>query len=534
MILRSQILSSIVFMLLVSSTVWAAEVDVGDLTPSAYLAKADALLTQGNFQDALQFYDAAVKSDPQNYLSVFKRGATYLSIGRLNSALTDFDHVLEMKPDFDSALVQRGKLRLKLGNWDGARKDFTAATGNQEGNIAAVFAAENEVSVAMKAKEAGKLDECIEHASNAISSASAVASLRALRAECRLAKGLIREAVADLSHLASANPLLPENHVRIARLQYLYLNERDRAIQQLAKCLHYDPDAKACKTAFREYKRLDKEILKANEFREKHMWLALEKTIVSGSADRQGLLEKIEEMVEIVEKEEKIPPSTIKDLVVDLLEATCETYFDLKKWVPGTTYCSRTLDNRPESIVALLFTARVHMNNDEFEKAIEVLNKAKEASGGQNQRVNGMLNEAHVLLRRANSKDYYKVLGVSRDASDKDVKKAYRTKTKEFHPDKYRGDLKPEQVEKKMAEINEAYEVLSTPELRERFDRGDDPNDNSQPGGGPGGFHPFFQQGFGGFGGGQQQFFQQGGRSFYRQSSGPRQHSGGHGFKFQF
>ncbi|KAK9368549.1 hypothetical protein V1509DRAFT_623234 [Lipomyces kononenkoae] len=534
MILRSQVLSGIAFILLASSTVGAVEVDVGDLTPSAYLAKADALLTQGNFQDALHFYDEAVKSDPQNYLSVFKRGATYLSIGRLNSALTDFDHVLEMKADFDSALVQRGKLRLKLGNWDGARKDFKAATSNQDENIAAVFAAEKEVTAATKAKEAGKLDECIEHASNAISSASAVGSLRTLRAECRLAKGLIREAVADLSHLASANPLLPEHHVRMAQLQYLYLNERDRAIQQLAKCLHYDPDAKACKTVFKEYKRLDKEILKANELKDKRMWLALEKMIVSRGADSKGLLEKIEEMVANVEKEEKIPPNIIKDLVADLLEATCEAYFDLKKWEPGATYCSRTLDNRPDSVVALLFTARVHMNNDEFERAIEVLNKANESSGGQNQGVNSMLNEAHMLLKRANSKDYYKVLGVGRDASDKDVKKAYRSKTKEFHPDKYKGDLKPEQVEKKMAEINEAYEVLSSPELRERFDRGDDPNDNSQPGGGAGGFHPFFQQGFGGFSGGQQQFFQQGGRTFYRQSSGPRQHSGGHSFKFQF
>ncbi|KAK9495808.1 hypothetical protein V1508DRAFT_408547 [Lipomyces doorenjongii] len=533
MILRSNVLSGFVLILLASSS-GAVEVDLGDLTASAYLAKADALLTQGNFQDALQFYDAAVKYDPQNYLSVFKRGATYLSIGRLNSAVADFDQVLEMKPDFDSALVQRGKLRLKMGNWDGARKDFKTATGNQKENIESVFAAENEVKAALKAKEAGKLDECIAHSSSAISSASAVTSLRSLRAECRLAKGLIREAVADLSHLANANPLSPEPHVRIARLQYLYLNDRDRAIQQLAKCLRYDPDAKACKTAFREYKRLDREIVKANELREKHIWVALEKTIVSGGADREGLLKKIEEMIANVDKEEKIPPSTAKDLEVELLEATCEAYLDLKRWGPGITYCARTLDYRPESIVALLFTARVHINNDEFDKAIEVLNKAKEASGGQNQQVNSMLNEAHVLLKRAKSKDYYKVLGVGRDATDKDIKKAYRSKTKEFHPDKYRGDLKLDLVEKKMAEINEAYEVLSNPELRERFDSGDDPNDRSQPGGGAGGFNPFFQPGFGGFGGAQQQFFQQGGRTFYRQSSGPRQHAGGHNFKFHF
>ncbi|KAK9255159.1 hypothetical protein V1507DRAFT_453469 [Lipomyces tetrasporus] len=532
MILRSKFLSSVVLLLLACR---ADAVDVDpDLKPSVYLAKADALLTQGNFQDALQFYDAAVKSDPQNYLSVFKRGATYLSIGRLTSAISDFDQALEMKPDFDSALVQRGKLRLKMGNWDGARKDFKAATGSQKENIESVAAAQSAEKAALKAKDAGNLDECIAYSSSAISYASAVTSLRSLRAECRLAKGLIREAVADLIHLAGANPLSFEPHVRIAQLQYLYLNDRDRAIQQLAKCLHYDPDAKACKSAFRDYKRIDKKIVKANEFKEKHMWSAFEKTIVSVGTDKEALLKKIEEMAAKVEKEEKIPSGTPRELEVDLLEASCEAYLDLKRWGSGTTYCTRTLEYRPQSIIALLFTARVHLNNDEFDKAIEVLNKAKEVSGGQNQRVNSMLNEAHVLLKRASSKDYYKVLGVNRDATDKDIKKAYRTKTKEFHPDKYRGDLKPEQVEKKMAEINEAYEVLSNPELRERFDGGDDPNDHSQPSGGPEGFNPFFQQGFGGFSGGRQQFFQQGGRTFYRQSSGPRQHGSGHGFKFQF
>jgi DnaJ family protein C protein 3 len=69
-----------------------------------------------------------------------------------------------------------------------------------------------------------------------------------------------------------------------------------------------------------------------------------------------------------------------------------------------------------------------------------------------------------------------------------------------------------------MAAVNEAYEVLSNPELRARFDNGDDPNDQTQGGGGPGGFgggfpgreHPFahfFQQGSGGGGGGHQQQF---------------------------
>lgn len=92
------------------------------------------------------------------------------------------------------------------------------------------------------------------------------------------------------------------------------------------------------------------------------------------------------------------------------------------------------------------------------------------------------------------------------DADERQIKAAYRKASKQHHPDKAaKQGISKEQAEKKMAAINEAYEVLSDPELRARFDQGDDPN--SQDRGSPfqgssfgGGGHPFMfhQQGGGG------------------------------------
>jgi DnaJ family protein C protein 3 len=73
-------------------------------------------------------------------------------------------------------------------------------------------------------------------------------------------------------------------------------------------------------------------------------------------------------------------------------------------------------------------------------------------------------------------KDYYKILGVSRSATQKEIKKAYRKKAQEWHPDKYSGDLPKDEVEKKMADINAAYEVIGNEETREKYDQGHDPN----------------------------------------------------------
>ncbi|HHW59544.1 MAG TPA: DnaJ domain-containing protein, partial [Bacteroidales bacterium] len=64
-------------------------------------------------------------------------------------------------------------------------------------------------------------------------------------------------------------------------------------------------------------------------------------------------------------------------------------------------------------------------------------------------------------------KDYYKILGVSKNSSTEDIKKAYKKLALQYHPDKNPGN---KEAEEKFKEINEAYEVLSDPEKRKRYD----------------------------------------------------------------
>ena len=100
----------------------------------------------------------------------------------------------------------------------------------------------------------------------------------------------------------------------------------------------------------------------------------------------------------------------------------------------------------------------------------------------------------------AEKRDYYEVLGVAKDASAEEIKKAYRKITKENHPDLHPGD---KACEERFKEANEAYEVLSDDEKRQRYDQyghaAFDPNAGYGAGfGGFGGFDDIF--GGGGFG----------------------------------
>jgi len=114
----------------------------------------------------------------------------------------------------------------------------------------------------------------------------------------------------------------------------------------------------------------------------------------------------------------------------------------------------------------------------------------------------------------AEKRDYYEVLGVGKSASDEEIKKAYRKKAIQYHPDKNPGD---KAAEEKFKEAAEAYEVLSNPEKKQRYDQFGHAGVGGAAGGGFGGggftMDDIFSQfgdifgghfgggGFGGFGG---------------------------------
>jgi DnaJ family protein C protein 3 len=183
------------------------------------------------------------------------------------------------------------------------------------------------------------------------------------------------------------------------------------------------------------------------------------------------------------------------------------TRWQLKKYPKAKPFCETALATNPNSEYGQLSKAKAHLDAEEYDAAINVLTAAHEQH--QTPAVTEMLNEAKMLLRRSQQKDYYKVLGVSRDADERDIKRAYRKLTMQFHPDKASvHGIPKEEAQSRMSAINEAYETLSDPELRARVDRGDDPNDpTAQQRGGP--FHgsPFGH-------GGQQFMFKQGGGGF--------------------
>jgi len=155
----------------------------------------------------------------------------------------------------------------------------------------------------------------------------------------------------------------------------------------------------------------------------------------------------------------------------------------------------------PHAVLAEIFLKR-----DEFDEATREAKAANERDRGSNE-IQHLLQRCEAALKQSKTKDYYKILGVSRSAEPGEIKKAYRRLALEWHPDKVDDDKKEEAV-RRFQDIGEAYEVLSDEEKKGRYDRGEDVSGQQQQQQQQG--HPFGFGGFPGQGGGFQFHFRQG------------------------
>ncbi|KAL9589627.1 MAG: hypothetical protein Q9203_001578 [Teloschistes exilis] len=492
-------------------------------TPLASLvASAQTNLAQGNANDALTYFDVAVSRDPRNYLTVFQRGATYLSLGKNALASQDFDRVLTIKPGFEGALVQRAKIKGKNADWTSARKDYEAAGKAGGAEMAQLDEAEGAARLAVDAEKAGDWDGCVSNAGTAIFVAGTALSLRQLRARCRFERGEVLEGTSDLAHVLQIAPESVEPHLQISSMMFYSVGDMDKGLTQIRKCLHSDPENKVCSKLYRRERQIEKTMKQVTTLKGKRQYNSAVKLLVPTGEDA-GLLAEVREEIDAGKAAGRIHKNSPDELYGNLVEMTCELYSEMNNKKKAEPYCTDALKLNLHSLYGLIAQSHRQMDAEDYEGAVATLNLAKEHHPSASQ-IQNLLQNAHVQLKRSKTKDYYKILNVPNDADERQIKRAYRALTKQFHPDKTQSQGVPkEEAERKMAGINEAYEVLSDPELRARFDRGDDPNSQEHQGNpfhgspfgqGPGGEHFFFQQGGGGGGGGGFKFQAGGGGGF--------------------
>ncbi|KAI9253574.1 hypothetical protein BY458DRAFT_542019 [Sporodiniella umbellata] len=442
-----------------------------------YLDEGNQFLSSGKFNDAILSFDSAIEHNPEDYLSYYKRATAYMSLGKTNYAIEDFSKILDLKPGFRQALLQRAKLYLSDGEFSLAKKDLENHPPDDKSKLLleSIEEAEKSSKSAQDSFSAKKYEQCIHHASKVIRISPQKPQWRTLRAQCHLGKGEFEEAVNDLTRVSLLNPSDQTLVMQLARLNFYSLYEPDRALAQVKQCLHYDPEQKQCKALFRQLKRFQKDMQKVSDSKQQQRFVTALNTLIGTNA-KKGLVSELDEPFDALEKDMGVT-GLPKKLHLKCYELACQLASEQKDTTKLNTWCSATLKVDPNNADALASIGENKLNNNDFEGAVRDLEKAYEMTGQENQKIRQLLHKAQQLLRQSKKRDYYKILDISRDADQRAIKKAYRKKAQEWHPDKYSGDLNRAQVESKMAEINQAYEVLGDSEKKEQFDNGFDPYD---------------------------------------------------------
>ncbi|KAJ8282171.1 hypothetical protein COCON_G00046900 [Conger conger] len=456
-----------------------------------HLEMGKKLLAAGQLADALSHFHAAVDGDPKNYMAYYRRATVYLAMGKSKSALPDLSKVIELKPDFTAARLQRGNLLLKQGKLDEAEGDFKKVLKSSPSDKDAAEAK----ALLMKSDEIQRLVTQAQNdfARKDYSSAAVLldtvietcvwdVSSRELRAECMIQMGEMGKAISDLK---ATSKLKNDNTQAYYQLSTIYyqLGDHEMSLTEVRECLKLDPDHKQCFSQYKQVKKLNKQILAAEDL-----------------IQQQRFGDAISKYESVMKTEPHVSHYTKQ-----AQERICHCLSQDKQATEAITVCSEVLSSDPQNVNALKDRAEAFLQDEQYEEAIRDFESAREHSENDQQIKEG-LERAQRLLKQSQKRDYYKILGVKRNAQKKEIVKAYRKLAQQWHPDNFQDPEEKKRAEKKFIDIAQAKEVLSDPEKRSKFDQGEDPLDpESQQGRGHhhhhhGGWDSF--QGFNPFGSG--------------------------------
>ncbi|KAG8954533.1 hypothetical protein FRC03_011441 [Tulasnella sp. 419] len=263
------------------------------------------------------------------------------------------------------------------------------------------------------------------------------------------------QGASDAVRLAGKSP----EALTIRGLVFFLMNKIPTAVTHLQEALKMDQEYSKARTLFRRAKEVERVKEEGNTaFR---------------TANWEEALKKYSETLEAIgNKEEEGGGGHIRAV---LLSNRATTLVKLKRHEEALQDTTESIELNPTSWKVFRTQAKIHLAMEEYEDAVRDFKAAQEqckidGSTAEQKAIAEDLKDAELQLKRSKTKDYYKILGVTRDCTEVEIKKAYRKESLIHHPDKG-GD------EEKFKLVVEAHSVLSDPQKRARYDRGEDDDD---------------------------------------------------------
>lgn len=427
-----------------------------------------------------------MKQEPENYLGPLKRAQAYQGSGKLGEAVTDLEMVLRIKPDHSASARKRLQLLVQLGRYqdviDGIHaynqkwSDAVAELRELLGKSSTLLAFTNQLK---HWKTHKNWNGALETLTNMEKEGASREFVELEKCEILLESGKNYEAVAE------AMVILKRDSTNIPALllrarAFFRLGELDAALNHLKQCLKVNPADEACNeemeaaTAWHTTRAEYQKLLGAQDWAKASVALKAALT--------------------------HMPDATVYQIEVHvgLCESLAKGGATMAEWEEGILICGRAAEQGGSPEAMREMRGDLHAKLGKYAEAITDFTAVLQ-SQPNNHRMRQRIQEMQNAKKLAERKDYYKILDLPRDCTKQQVKTQFRKMALIWHPDKF---TKPDDLEKANSmfqDINEAYDVLTDPEKKARYDRGEDVD--QQPQQQHHGFNPF-----GGFGGGQFHF----------------------------
>jgi len=469
------------------------------LSPGKLRSMGEVAMSERKFDEAALYYQRAVEAEPENALNYYRLYRVHSRMKRMSEALKDLTKALEIDPTKTEYRNQKAKLLVSLGQCDQAVEEYELLKSQNAADPSATAEAEacaNDTRDALLEYASGNWDAAVVHFENVLSRVDQASDLLFMKAQAQYHRGDYYGTVSDTGRIIKAH----SGHLSAYQLRgeaYFRLGEHDMAVTHFREGLKLDPEHKGCKKGHKAVKALLKKKKRGDDAYEAGKYdEAIENWWSAINLDSTHLAFFIPTLLDIVKAHSKAGQHE-------------EAIYEATKHV-----------NHAETKEGFFALGDAFVAAERFEEGIRTFSRAQQSLPDTEQRAcQEKIQQAQVALKQSKEKNYYKILGLQRNANKKEIKKAYRDLALKWHPDKNTDNK--EEAEKMFQNIGEAYEVLSDEELKGKYDRGEAVFDNQGGGGGGGGnrhfnHNDFFNQHFGGGGGGQRQGGGGGERTHFR------------------
>ena len=467
-------------------------------------AAGNAQYKAGQYDSAIRLYSEAVRLMPQNATYLINRAAAALMVQKAEEALSDASAAISLDPNLVKAHLRKAKALAQLGRLSDARRILEAARD----------ALGEDASLDTELVTITELETAFKSASDILSQEGGPAAREALRLFTLLVERCpCSEKIAcqQMEALLRARPQQGPAQVISESARWLRKSgDNPDLLCVRGKGLYGSGQVEAALKHFSEALRLDPDHSGSRAMRKRLRDLEKAKEAGKEAFGRGKYSEAVERYTEAMQ----VDPDNI-EVNVTLYTNRATAHFKCGNFAESIADCNCALDAQPRHLKALLRRAACRMELEAWKEAITDYEAAHNIDPDE-QSIKQSLRQAKIELKKAGRKCLYKLLGVTRKATDHEIKKAYKRMALQYHPDRHAGasDEEKAAMEVKFKELGEAFEVLSDPQKKQRWDNGETLDEINGNGGGGGGHrgggmdpHDIFRMytgggGFQGFGGG--------------------------------